>query len=113
MSGRCKESSAECHSLPVQDPCSPFWQTLTISNRQLRDVLPQLKRWYGVDIKVPDLPLLDRPVTMKVSLDSPKEALTAVEKAANVQFGYEDKTMVFHDAVAKKPGTAKKKPGRK
>jgi ferric-dicitrate binding protein FerR (iron transport regulator) len=72
--------------------------TLTIANRQLRAVLPQLKRWYGVDIKVTDLPLLDRPVTLQASLDSPKEAITGVEQSANVKFGYEGKTMVFTDA---------------
>ena len=73
-------------------------KTLTIANRQLRDVLPQLRRWYGLDIKVVDLPLLDRPVTIQASLDSPKEAITAVEKSANVKFGYQGKTMVFNDA---------------
>ena len=71
---------------------------LTISNRQLRAVLPQLKRWYGIDIKVPDLPLLDRMVTARASLDSPKEAISAVEKSANVKFGWEGQTMVFRDA---------------
>jgi ferric-dicitrate binding protein FerR (iron transport regulator) len=72
--------------------------TLTVANRQLRDALPQLRRWYGIDIKVPDLPLLDRPVTIQASLDSPKEAITAIEQSANVKFGYDDKTMVFRDA---------------
>jgi transmembrane sensor len=75
--------------------------TLSISNRQLREVLPQLKRWYGVDIKVLDLPLLDRPVSLQASLDSPKEAISGVEKSANVRFDYEDKTMVFRDAAKK------------
>jgi ferric-dicitrate binding protein FerR (iron transport regulator) len=75
--------------------------TLTVSNRQLRDVLPQLKRWYGVDIKVLDLPLLDRPVSLQASLDSPKEAISGVEKSANVKFDYEAKTMVFRDAAKK------------
>ena len=103
-SGAVREPTPE----EVEEATSWGDKTLTISNRQLRDVLPQLKRWYGVDIKVPDLPLLDRPVTMKVSLDSPKEAITAVEQAAHVQFGYNDKTMVFHDAAAKPPGKAKK-----
>jgi ferric-dicitrate binding protein FerR (iron transport regulator) len=74
-------------------------KTLTISNRQLRDVLPQLKRWYGLDIKVVDLPLLDRPVSMQASLDSQMEAIKAIEKSANVKFGYEGKTMVFRDAA--------------
>lgn len=75
---------------------------LTIANRQLRDVLPLLKRWYGLDIKVVDTKLLDRPVTLQASLDSPKEAYTGVEQSANVKFGYEGKTMVFTDAPPKK-----------
>ena len=82
----------------LQEATSWNDKTLTIANRSLRDVLPQLKRWYGVDIKVLDLPLLDRPVSLQASLDSPKEAITGVEKSANVKFGYEGKTMVFRDA---------------
>jgi len=84
----------------LQEATSWNDKTLTIANRTLRDVLPQLKRWYGIDIKVVDLPLLDRPVSIQASLDSPKEAITAVEKSANVKFGYEGKTMVFRDAAA-------------
>lgn len=91
----------------MREPTAPELQeattwndkTLTIANRSLRDVLPQLKRWYGIDIKVLDLPLLDRPVSLQASLDSPKEAITGVEKSANVKFGYEGKTMVFRDAA--------------
>jgi transmembrane sensor len=84
----------------LQEATSWNDKTLTIANRSLRDVLPQLKRWYGIDIKVVDLPLLDRPVSLQASLDSPKEAISGVEKSANVKFGYEGKTMVFHDAAA-------------
>jgi ferric-dicitrate binding protein FerR (iron transport regulator) len=90
----------------IREPTAPeleeatSWNehTLTVANRQLRDALPQLRRWYGVDIKVTDLPLLDRPVTIQASLDSPKEAISAIEQSANVKFGWEDKTMVFRDA---------------
>ena len=89
----------------LQEATSWNDKTLTIANRSLRDVLPQLKRWYGIDIKVLDLPLLDRPVSLQASLDSPKEAITGVEQSANVKFGYEGKTMVFRDAA---PGAKKK-----
>jgi len=75
---------------------------LTISGRQLRVVLPELKRWYGLDIKVPDLPLLDRSVTIHAPLDSPQAAITEVEKSAGLKFGYEGKTMVFRDGAKKK-----------
>ena len=91
----------------MREPTAPELQeattwndkTLTIANRTLRDVLPQLRRWYGIDIKVLDLPLLERPVSLQASLDSPKEAISGVEKSANVKFGYEGKTMVFRDAA--------------
>lgn len=74
---------------------------LTIANRKVRDVLPELKRWYGLDLKVPDVPLLDRPVTMTASLDSPMEAIKGVEQSAQLKFGYEGETMVFRDAAPK------------
>lgn len=95
-------------SLELQEATTWNDKTLTIANRPLRDVLPQLKRWYGLDIKVLDRPLLDRPVTMQASLDSPREAYTAVEKSANVKFGYEGKTMVFRDAGPAPKAKAKK-----
>lgn len=82
-------------------------QTLTIANRQLRDALPELHRWYGLDIKVLDPKLLDRMVTIQASLDSQMEAIKAIEQSANVQFawGEDRKTMLFKDA----PASAKKK----
>lgn len=93
----------------IEEATSWNEQTLTIANRQLRDVLPQLRRWYGLDIKVLDAPLLDRMVTIQASLDSPKEAINAVQQSAHVQFawGADGKTMLFKDAPAAKG--AKKK----
>jgi ferric-dicitrate binding protein FerR (iron transport regulator) len=94
----------------LQEATSWNDKTLTIANRSLRDVLPQLKSWYGLDIKVLDRPLLDRPVTIQASLDSPREAITAVEQSANLKFGYEGaaKLMVFRDAGAAKANKGKK-----
>jgi ferric-dicitrate binding protein FerR (iron transport regulator) len=87
----------------IEEATSWNEQTLTISNRQLRDVLTSLRRWYGLDIKVLDAPLLDRLVTIQASLDSPKEAINAVQQSANLQFawGEDGKTMLFKDAPAK------------
>jgi transmembrane sensor len=106
------EKSGQVHEpTPEQLEEAISWNdhTVTIANRQLRDVLPQLKRWYGLDIKVLDLPLLDRPVSIRATADSPREAITAVEKSADLKFGYMEKTMVFRDArpaakVTKKRG---------
>jgi hypothetical protein len=37
-------------------------------------------------------------VTIQAPLDSPNEAIKAIEQSANVKFGWEGKTMVFRDA---------------
>jgi ferric-dicitrate binding protein FerR (iron transport regulator) len=72
--------------------------TLTLANRPLRDVLPQLKRWYDLDVKVPDSALLERRVSLRASLDSTRQAIRGVEQSAGVTFGYQGQTMVFEDA---------------
>lgn len=67
----------------------------SVTNRPLRDVLPLLVRWYGLDVKVTDAALLDRPVTVQTPLTSSREAIAAIEQTANATFGYEGKTMTF------------------
>jgi ferric-dicitrate binding protein FerR (iron transport regulator) len=67
---------------------------VTIS-RQLRDVVQEINRWYGVDIKVPEIKALDRSATVDAPLDSLRVAIAQVEKSAGVTFGYEGQTMVF------------------
>jgi ferric-dicitrate binding protein FerR (iron transport regulator) len=82
--------------------------TLRVANRTLRDVLPQLKRWYNLDLTVPDKALLDRRVTLRASLDSSGQAIRGVEKSAGVTFGYHGQTMVFEDGTAS-PSAGKSK----
>ena len=76
--------------------------TLAVSGKQLRDALALIKRWYGFEIRVPDLALLDRPVEMKASADSAMQAIAQVEKSAGVKFGYIGPNMVFQDTAVKK-----------
>ena len=57
-----------------------------------------------------DIPLLDRPASIDVPLDSSKLAITQVEESAKVKFMYEGETKVFRDASAS-PAAAK--PGAK
>ena len=63
--------------------------------RQLRDVVQEINRFYGVDIKVPELKALDRPAKVDAPLDSLRVAIAQVEQSAGVSFGYEGQTMVF------------------
>jgi ferric-dicitrate binding protein FerR (iron transport regulator) len=71
-------------------------------DKQLRHVLSSLVRWFNFDVKVPDLPLLDRMASIDVPLDSNKVAIAQIEKSANLKFGFEGQTMVFRDAAKKK-----------
>ena len=68
---------------------------VTIS-RQLRDVVQEINRWYGVDVKVPELKALDRPASIDAPLDSLRVAIAQVEKSPDLKFGYEGQTMVFN-----------------
>ena len=76
--------------------------TVSIANRTLKQAVDQIREWYGTKIVVLDTTLLSRPVTMQASLTSATEAIAAVEKSANVKFGYEGQGMVFRDAASKK-----------
>ena len=79
---------------------------------QLRHVVEALTRWFNYDVKVIDLPLLDREAAFDVPLDSSRLAISQVEKSANVKFAYEGETKVFRDASGKaspKAAPAKKK----
>jgi ferric-dicitrate binding protein FerR (iron transport regulator) len=87
------------------------WKTGTFSivGRPLRDVLPELHRWYGLTVLVPDPANLDRPVTVRASLDSTRQALKGIEKSTGLQFGYVGQNMVFQEAgkaPAKAPAKA-------
>ena len=80
--------------------------TLAVANRPLRDVLPQLRRWYGLTVNVPQAALLDRPVTLRASLDSSRQAIRAIEESTGLEFGYIGPNMVFRERSA---APAKKK----
>lgn len=72
---------------------------LTIPGRTLRYVLPQMKRWYGLDIKVPNTALLDRQVFLSAAVNSPREAIASVEQSGGLKFTYVGENMVFEDTV--------------
>jgi ferric-dicitrate binding protein FerR (iron transport regulator) len=85
---------------------------VSIVGHTLRYVLPQLKRWYGLDIHVSDTGLLDRKVFVRAALNSPKEAITSVEQSGGLKFAYIGDNMAFQDTVPGK-GKAASKQGAK
>ena len=76
--------------------------TLSIANRTLKTAIDEIRTWYGTKLVVLDTTLLTRPVTASAPLNSSLAAIAAVEKAAQVKFGYEGQAMVFRDAAKKK-----------
>lgn len=76
---------------------------LVIADRPLRDALREMSRWYGLEIKVRDSTLLKRSVSVAAGLQSPRDAIAALERSSGLKFDYEDegRTMVLRDASAK------------
>lgn len=91
---------------PAEREQADGWRSgmLVVNDKQLREVLPQLRRWYGVDILVPEPANLDKKVTVKASLDSVMQAIQGIEQSSGLQFGYVGQKKVFRapEALAKK-----------
>src|SRR5688572_14956162 len=81
---------------------------VTIAGMTLRQILPQLKRWYGLDVAVADTKLLERPVFLYAAVNSPKEAIASVEKSGGVKFTYVGDNMAFQDTVPSKPAARRR-----
>jgi len=75
---------------------------LTIDKQPLRTALARIKRWYGFDIVVPKPEYLERPVTLKASMDSSMQAIHGVEASTGLLFGYYGENMAFSDSADKK-----------
>jgi len=82
---------------------------LTMINRPLREIVPQLLRWYKVDVSIRDLALLDRTATLRTSLDSGMVALAAVAKSAGLTVTTDGGHLLLTDPVAKAAQSGKKK----
>ncbi|MCU0646630.1 MAG: FecR domain-containing protein [Gemmatimonadaceae bacterium] len=82
----------------------------TATGATLRTVLPELRRWYRLDLSVVDSALLANPVSFTASLESSKEAIAALEQSGGVKFGYDkDENMILSKAPpAPAPKAAKK-----
>ena len=100
--------SAPRAATPAEADEAAAWTTgtLAVTGRQLRDVLPLLRRWYGLAVSVPQDTLLARSVTMRASLDSSRQAIRGIEQSTGLEFGYMGQNMVFRERAA---AAAKKK----
>ena len=82
--------------------------TVIIEGRTLRYAVPMLKRWFGLDIRVADNTLLDRPVFISAPSNSKMEAIKSVEKSAGVKFTYVGENMVFTDTTPSRPAARRR-----
>lgn len=74
--------------------------TLIVVDRPLREVLPQLRRWYGLSVNVPQTALLERNASFRASLDSSRQAIRGIEESTGLEFGYIGPNMVFRERAA-------------
>jgi ferric-dicitrate binding protein FerR (iron transport regulator) len=74
---------------------------LVMTQKPMREALQHLQRWYALGLVVRDSSIMDRPVSMNVSLDSSRNAIAALEQSANVKFGYEGRVRVLRDGTKK------------
>jgi transmembrane sensor len=98
-SGEMRVPSAE----QIQEAAAWVDGTVIIQGRTLRYVVPMLKRWFGLDIKVADNNLLERQVFLSAPSNSKLEAIKSVEKSAGVKFTYVGENMVFQDTTPSRP----------
>lgn len=89
---------------PAQFAEAASWvsDTVSVINGTLQDAVEALKTWYGTKVIVLDSALLTRPVTIQAPLDNSMDAISAIEKSADVKFGYEGQAMVFRPATGRK-----------
>lgn len=79
-SGTVREASTD----EAEEAASWADGKLAMINRPLRAILPQLQRWYNIDVSVRDLSLLDKTATLRSSLDSGSVALAEVAKSSGL-----------------------------
>jgi ferric-dicitrate binding protein FerR (iron transport regulator) len=82
-----------------------------VISRQLRDVVAEMNRWLGTEIKVPELKALDTPAKVDAPMDSMRVAIGQVEQSTGLEFAYEgpNNVMVFRTKKAGADTKAKAK----
>jgi len=76
---------------------------------QLRDVVAEMNRWIGTEIKVPELKALDTPAKVDAPMDSMRVAVGQVEQSTGLEFAYEGPNQVMVFRTKKAPGADAKK----
>ena len=72
---------------------------IVIAGRTLGDALPVLRRWYGLALTVDQKALLERPLSMRASVDSMRAAIRELQRGAGVIVDYDGKKNLVWDAA--------------
>lgn len=73
---------------------------LVLRDVSVAEAAKEFRRWYGMDVAVPDSIVAARRLSLDVPLETSQSAIDAVEGGANVKFQWEDSKMVFRDSAA-------------
>jgi len=70
---------------------------VVVANQPLRDVIGVARRWFGMELYVPDTALLSRRVTLRADVGDGDGARRSIESSGNLQRIWVDSTMVLRD----------------
>jgi ferric-dicitrate binding protein FerR (iron transport regulator) len=70
---------------------------VVVANQPLRDVIGVARRWFGMELYVPDTALLSRRVTLNADVGDGDGARRSIESSGNLQRIWVDSTMVLRD----------------
>ncbi len=73
-----------------------------INDRPMQEVPALLQRWFGLKVAVRDSAVMQRRVSVQVPLDSTRQLITALEKAARAAYATQGQDRVFRDSTAKR-----------
>lgn len=71
--------------------------TIVRSNVPLREMLPVLKRWFGLEFAVQEERLLDRMVSLKAGIGAINDARLAIEQSGNLERVWVDSAQVLRE----------------
>jgi len=71
---------------------------LEFTNVPLRDVIPQLVRWYDLDIRLGDSSLAGRPLTASLGTESADEMLRLLEASLQVRVERHGQVVILHSS---------------
>jgi ferric-dicitrate binding protein FerR (iron transport regulator) len=83
-----RENDGSMHVTHGQDASAILdWTSgrLTFTHTRFADLVPELERWYGVDIRIATSALGDRPVTGQLDAESRSEAMDALGRTLGAQ----------------------------